>query len=66
MWWESLTIFLHEALDRRDVFPGGIIARNFEVKDPLEWIACITIPHTTEGREAGYLLRVVQPGMARP
>jgi len=23
--WDSLTIFLHEALDRRDVFPGGIL-----------------------------------------
>ena len=23
--WYSLTIFLHEALDRRDVFPGGIL-----------------------------------------
>lgn len=23
--WDSLTIFLHETLDRRDVFPGGII-----------------------------------------
>jgi hypothetical protein len=23
--WASLTIFLHEALDRRDVFPGGIL-----------------------------------------
>ncbi|NOQ23606.1 MAG: hypothetical protein GQ565_13285 [Candidatus Aegiribacteria sp.] len=23
--WDSLTIFLHEAFDRRDVFPGGIL-----------------------------------------
>ncbi|NOQ23098.1 MAG: hypothetical protein GQ565_10690 [Candidatus Aegiribacteria sp.] len=23
--WDALTIFLHEALDRRDVFPGGIL-----------------------------------------
>ncbi|MCD4776601.1 MAG: transposase zinc-binding domain-containing protein [Candidatus Aegiribacteria sp.] len=23
--WDSLSIFLHEALDRRDVFPGGIL-----------------------------------------
>ena len=23
--WDSLTVFLHEALDRRDVFPGGIL-----------------------------------------
>ncbi|MCK5117543.1 MAG: transposase, partial [Candidatus Aegiribacteria sp.] len=23
--WDSLTMFLHEALDRRDVFPGGIL-----------------------------------------
>ncbi|MEN8209806.1 MAG: transposase zinc-binding domain-containing protein, partial [Candidatus Fermentibacteria bacterium] len=23
--WDSLTIFLHETLDRRDVFPGGIL-----------------------------------------